>query len=165
MIDTLAYKQQASGQYNNLQNVFVYIDEIITAIPRARRKDITLPSLQEITRINVTASTTRDPTQSADVESNSLEASELLHEALQTRIDGTASTCNSQRDWPWRVIGRVPCLSKQFFAYGILDCAVQLSEGVGVSLTSQSLQNAVQRIVYESRDEHLRWKAVGSKVA
>ena len=88
------------------------------------------------------------------------EASEPLREAIGIRLEGSNATPNSQWDWTWRVVGRVPKLNKWFFAYGLLDCAVQLRQASDLEPAFISLQTTIRRLASESSDESLKWKAV-----
>ncbi|KAL8830689.1 MAG: hypothetical protein Q9191_001294 [Dirinaria sp. TL-2023a] len=96
----LAGASIAGGQYNSLQSVFKYLDQIIAEIPNPRGKDVTLPTLQEIVRNTVTTSQNDRDACVPD------EASRLLHSVFETRADNTSiefflshrATRHQQRD-------------------------------------------------------------------
>ena len=44
--------------------------------------------------------------------------------------------------------------------YGLLDCTVQLAKAFGPGDAPLELRQTLQRLAYESNEEHFRWKAV-----
>ena len=91
-----------------------------------------------------------------------ISASDLLGEALETRLDDSPAPRNDQWDWTWRVVRRVPVLNNWFFIYGLLDCTVQLANAFGPGNAPTALRQTLQKIAYESNEEHFRWKAVNT---
>lgn len=155
---------KASGQYNNIQNVFLYFDQIIAEIPGPRKRDLTLPALQEITRNTVSM---RGQHNSDEIAVALLEAAQLITKVLETRFDDQVRPRNNRLDWIRKVSGHVPKLKEWDFTYGTLDCAIQLARAFGPSTVSPStaspgLQQTIQRLVFDSSDQHFRWKAVGN---
>ena len=157
--DGWTYVFKASGQYNSIQHVFTYFDQIIAEIPGPRKKDLTLPALQEITRNTVSM---RGQNCSEEITDALLEASQLVQKVLETRFDDQIKPRNHRLDWIWRVSGQVPKLKNWDFTYGTLDCAIQLARAFGPSTVSLGLQQTIQRLVFESSDEYFRWKAVST---
>ncbi|KAL8796524.1 MAG: hypothetical protein Q9195_001198 [Heterodermia aff. obscurata] len=155
----LAGASIASGQYNSIQHVFKYFDQIIAEIPGPRKRDLTLPALQEITRNTV--SMRRQP-DSDKITEALLEASQLIQKVLETRLDDQIKPRIDRLDWIYRVSGRVPQLRNWDFTYGTLDCAIQLARAFGPSTVSPGLQQTIQRLVFESSDEYFRWKGVST---
>ena len=152
---------KASGQYNAIQNVFLYFDQIIAGIPGPRKRDLTLPALQEIARNTVSVRRQHDFNEMTD--SSLAEASQLIEKVLETRFDDQVRPRNNRLDWIRRVSGHVPKLKEWDFTYGTLDCAIQLARAFGPSTVSPKLRQTIQRLVFDSSDQHFRWKAV-SKV-
>ncbi|KAG7005145.1 hypothetical protein G7Y79_00021g050120 [Physcia stellaris] len=149
----------ASGQYNNLQNVFVYFDQIIAGIPMPQREQrkITLPGIQEIVRNSISALKRHDSGDSGDV---LLEASVLLREALETRVHDAPVFSKSRLDWVLTLVHRTPRLNRGFVTLGLLDCAIQLSSQSGPDTVPSELQQTVQRLAFESKDWDIRWASI-----
>lgn len=156
-----AYELQASGQYNNLHNVFTWIDQIIAEIPRHQNKNVTLPGLQEITRNTISAHLYYESSTGTSILT---EAADLLQEALETRLDDAPRSPNNQWDRTRSFVRRVPELNTWYFMYGLLDCAIQLAQAFGPSRVPSGLRRALQRLAYTSTEEHFRWKAVGRRM-
>lgn len=142
--------------------MFTWIEQIIAEIPRPRNRTtttITLPGLQEITRFSVSSHSSYQPFNTVDL---SISASDLLQEALETRLDDSPAPPKSQWDWTWRVVRRLPVMNKWFFMYGLLDCTIQLAKAFGPANAPSALRQTLQRLAYESSEEHFRYKAVSN---
>ena len=113
-----------------------------------------MPGLGEITRNTVT--TYEIDRDACDPD----EASKLLQSAFETRVDNTSVSANEHWDRVQAVVGRVPQLNKWFFTYGLFDCAIQLSQTLGPGLVASGLRRTLQRLAFESPEEHFRWKAI-----
>lgn len=159
-----AYHRQASGQYNNLQNVFIYFDQIIAEIPTPQRKQrkITLPGLQEITRLSISALKRHGSEGNKDV---LLEASGLLREALETRLHDAPVLSKDRWDRARTVLHRTPQMNRGFVMLGLLDCAIQLSSQFGPDRIPLDLRQTVQRLAFKSPDGDIRWASVSQGMA
>jgi hypothetical protein len=54
-----------------------------------------------------------------------------------------------------------PCFNDYFYLYGLLDCATQLGRIVDKNAISLIFEERVRKIVKNSKDSSIRWKAVG----
>ena len=137
----------------------MYFDQIIAEIPGPRKRDLTLPALQEITRKAVSLRRQRGP---EEIAHTLIEASQLIQKVLETRLDDQITPRNSKSDWIRRVSGQVPKLGDWDFTYGTLDCAIQLSRAFGPGSLNPGLQDTIARLAFNSSDEYFRWKAVSN---
>ena len=161
MIDQWTYMFKASGQYNNIQNVLVYFDQIIAEIPGPKR-DLTLPALQEATRNSISIRRQHDSNRTTD---GLLEISQLIQKVLETLLDDQNMSRNNTLNLISKLPGHVPELKKLDFTYGTLDCAIQLARAFGPTSVSAGLQQTIQRLVFDcsdGSDQYFRWKAVSS---
>ena len=147
----------ASGQYNSLQHVFKYLDQIIAEIPRLQSKTgVTLPGLQQITRYTV-AAYRQDP----NLDNARLDdAANLILTALDAHLEDGNVSSSEQWDVLKRISRTMPRLTQWYFRYGLLDCAIQLGAVIGPSHIIPGLRRTVQQMAYTTSDEHLQWKAI-----
>ncbi|KAL8888602.1 MAG: hypothetical protein Q9215_003992 [Flavoplaca cf. flavocitrina] len=153
----------AGGQYNGLNAVFHYADQVIGLLPGRRNRYLNLPAIQELTRNAATVSSlaeTRDNDEN-DFEGipTAIQVVHLIQELLKMHIQDIPSKRSSAWDWPLARLRRgPPLMDKWYFFYGLLDCVSQVARHTRHGQLSVELFAMQKQLMEESEYEELRWK-------
>ncbi|KAL8984109.1 MAG: hypothetical protein Q9205_001847 [Flavoplaca limonia] len=153
----------AGGQYNGLNAVFHYADQVIGLLPGRRNRYLNLPAIQELTRNAATVSSlaeTRDNDEN-DFEGipTAIQVVHLIQELLKMHIQDIPSKRSSAWDWPLARLRRgPPLMDKWYFFYGLLDCISQVARHTRHGQLSVELFAMQKQLMEESEYEELRWK-------
>ncbi|KAL8704700.1 MAG: hypothetical protein Q9201_002162 [Fulgogasparrea decipioides] len=155
----------ASGQYNNLQAVFRYADDVIGLLPGRTDRYLNLPAIQELTRNAISVLATAD-TGNHDVEElenveMATDVVNLVQELLRIHIRAIPSRRSDAWNWPLARFRRgPPLMNKWYFFYGLLDCAAQLARHLLPEQMPADLLGGLERLMNEADFEEFRWKVV-----
>lgn len=154
------------GQHADIPAISEACDEIARLWQKSPTKYLPLLGFQELIRLATTNHLINDSDAGGEefIDADALQKiMAKLSETIRDVFDSsTGETSGHLKDVLVTMIGRSPELGREYYFYGLLDCAAQLGRHLHPKHIPSSLEKTKKKLLSISGDQVFRWKAVST---